>query len=87
VAEYGDDSPITGPKSIVNLACMEQFKFNRFTEDQPEDPIVSVSLVLARCSLILFQLQYHIGRFLLSYGEASFTLNFFANGKWLLRHL
>lgn len=64
VAEFGDDSPVTGPKSIVNLAVMQQFKFNRFNEDQPEDPV----------------LQYHIGRFLLSYGEASFTLNFFANG-------
>jgi len=64
VDEFGDDDPVTGPKSIVNIKVMEEFKFNRFTEDQVQDPV----------------LQYHIGRFLLSYGEAAFTLNFFANG-------
>jgi len=64
VEEFGDDDPVTGPKSIVNVKVMSEFKFNRFTESQAQDPV----------------LQYHIGRFLLSYGEASFTLNFFANG-------
>jgi len=43
---------------------MQEFKFQRFVVDQVHNP----------------ELQYHIGRFLLSYGEASFTLNFFANG-------
>jgi len=64
VAQFGDNSNVTGPNSIVNIKSMQEFKFNRFVEDQVEDPV----------------LQYHIGRFLLSYGEAAFTLNFFANG-------
>jgi len=63
-AQFGNDSTVTGPKSIVNIKVMQEFKFNRFVEDQLANPV----------------LQYHIGRLLLSYGEASFTLNFFANG-------
>jgi len=43
---------------------MQEFKFQRFLESQTENP----------------DLQYHVGRLLLSYGEAAFTLNFFANG-------
>ncbi|KAF8062548.1 hypothetical protein FPV67DRAFT_1673020 [Lyophyllum atratum] len=47
VAQFGNDSEVTGPKSIA--------------ADQ--------------------KLEYHTGRLVLSYGESSFTLNFFANGK------
>jgi len=64
VDEFGDNSTITGPRSIVNQRVMAEFKFKRFTDSQAADK----------------QLEYHIGRFSGSYGEASFTLNFFANG-------
>jgi len=64
VGIFGGNDPVTGPKSIVNNRVMSEFKAKRFIEDQIKNPV----------------LQYHIGRFLLSYGEASFTLNFFANG-------
>jgi len=64
VGQFGSDSPITGNRSIVTLQVMQEFKFQRFVVDQVHNP----------------ELQYHIGRFLLSYGEAAFTLNFFANG-------
>ncbi|KZT31907.1 Cloroperoxidase [Sistotremastrum suecicum HHB10207 ss-3] len=61
---FGDDSPVTGNGSIVTTKVMQEFKFARFVEDQVKDPV----------------LQYHVGRFTLSYGEAAFVLNFFANG-------
>jgi len=64
VSIFGGNDPVTGPKSIVNNLVMSEFKAKRFIEDQLKNHV----------------LQYHIGRFLLSYGEASFTLNFFANG-------
>ncbi|KAF8067669.1 Chloroperoxidase [Lyophyllum atratum] len=64
VAEFGDNSTVTGPRSIVNQKSMEEFKFKRFIDSQAADT----------------KLEYHIGRVLLSYGEAAFTLNFFANG-------
>ncbi|KAF5380171.1 hypothetical protein D9615_006106 [Tricholomella constricta] len=64
VDQFGDNSTVTGPRSIVNLRVMQEFKFKRFTDSQMVDK----------------QLEYHVGRLLLSYGEAAFTLNFFANG-------
>ncbi|KAG5653737.1 hypothetical protein H0H81_010994 [Sphagnurus paluster] len=64
VAQYGDDSAVTGPRSIVNLRVMQEFKFKRFLDSQAADK----------------KLEYHIGRLLLSYGESAFTLSFFANG-------
>ncbi|GLB36909.1 putative peroxidase, family 2 [Lyophyllum shimeji] len=64
VSQFGDDSTVTGPRSIVNMKVMQEFKFKRFTDSQAADK----------------QLQYHVGRLLLSYGESAFTLNFFANG-------
>ncbi|GLB39248.1 putative peroxidase, family 2 [Lyophyllum shimeji] len=64
VAQYGDNSTVTGPRSVVNRRVMEEFKFKRFVDSQAADK----------------KLEYHIGRVLLSYGEAAFTLNFFANG-------
>ncbi|KAG6898492.1 hypothetical protein C0993_006454, partial [Termitomyces sp. T159_Od127] len=63
VAQVGYDSEVTGPKSIVNAQALSQFKLKRFMQSQSEN----------------VKLQYHVGRFLLSYGEAAFTLNFFAN--------
>jgi len=64
VGQFGDDSPVTGNRSVVNIQTMGEFKFRRFVEDQKADK----------------QLEYHVGRFSLSYGEASFPLIFFANG-------
>ncbi|KAG6873623.1 hypothetical protein C0995_013554 [Termitomyces sp. Mi166 len=63
VAQVGNDSDVTGPKSIVNVEALSQFKLKRFVESQSQNP----------------DLQYHIGRLTLSYGETGFTLNFFAN--------
>ncbi|KAG6821129.1 hypothetical protein H0H93_006468 [Arthromyces matolae] len=64
VAQVGNDSDITGPKSIVNPEALGLFKLKRYQESQSEN----------------IELQYHIGRLILSYGETGFTLNFFANG-------
>ncbi|KAH8823681.1 Chloroperoxidase [Flagelloscypha sp. PMI_526] len=64
VAKYGNDSDVTGPKSVVSYKAMQEFKYARYLDSIAEDPV----------------LVYHFGRFILSYGEASFTLNFFANG-------
>ncbi|KZT41045.1 Cloroperoxidase [Sistotremastrum suecicum HHB10207 ss-3] len=61
---FGDDSPITGNGSIVTTKVMQEFKYARFLEDQVQNKA----------------LQYHVGRLTLSYGEAAFVLNFFANG-------
>jgi len=64
VGQFGDDSPLTGNRSVVNNHTMGEFKFRRFVESQKADKM----------------LQYHAGRFSLSYGEAAFPLVFFANG-------
>ncbi|KAG6811837.1 hypothetical protein H0H92_005634 [Tricholoma furcatifolium] len=64
VAQYGDNSTVTGPRSIVNEQSLSLFKLKRFEESQTQNPV----------------LQYHYGRLLLSYGETGFSLNFFANG-------
>lgn len=64
VGQFGDDSPITGNRSVVNPRVMGEFKFRRFVEDQKANK----------------KLEYHSGRFGLSYGEAAFPLVFFANG-------
>ncbi|KAG6884794.1 hypothetical protein C0993_008284, partial [Termitomyces sp. T159_Od127] len=64
VAQVGNDSKVTGPKSIVNVQALSQFKLKRFLQSQSEN----------------VELQYHVGRLILSYGETGFTLNFFANG-------
>ncbi|KAG6807389.1 hypothetical protein H0H92_007770 [Tricholoma furcatifolium] len=63
VAVVGGNSTVTGPRSVVNEESLSLFKLLRFEESQAENP----------------DLQYHIGRLLLSYGETGFTLNFFAN--------
>lgn len=64
LGEFGDDSPITGNRTVFNNRTMGEFKYRRFIEDQKANKM----------------LQYHIGRFTLSYGEAAFPLVFFANG-------
>ncbi|KAH8806896.1 Chloroperoxidase [Flagelloscypha sp. PMI_526] len=64
VALYGNDSDVTGPKSVVSYKAMQEFKYQRYLDSVANDSA----------------LVYHFGRFVLSYGEASFTLNFFANG-------
>jgi len=64
LGQFGDDSPVTGNRSVFNSRTMGEFKFRRFVEDQKANK----------------ELQYHAGRFGLSYGEAAFPLVFFANG-------
>ncbi|KAH8806856.1 hypothetical protein DL96DRAFT_1629939 [Flagelloscypha sp. PMI_526] len=64
VALYGNDSDVTGPKSVVSYKAMQEFKYERYIDSVANNP----------------DLEFHFGRFALSYGEASFTLNFFANG-------
>ncbi|KAH8806860.1 heme-thiolate peroxidase, partial [Flagelloscypha sp. PMI_526] len=50
--------------SIVSYKAMQEFKYERYLDAVANNP----------------SLEYHYGRFVLSYGESSFTLNFFANG-------
>ncbi|KZS89224.1 hypothetical protein SISNIDRAFT_458953 [Sistotremastrum niveocremeum HHB9708] len=64
IAKYGDDDPVTGPKSIVNMKTMQEFKYQRFQEAQAQDRTVS----------------FHASRIASSYNEAAFILTFFANG-------
>jgi hypothetical protein len=40
VGAFGDDSPITGNKSIVTIKVMQEFKFSRFLIDQKANPKV-----------------------------------------------
>ncbi|KAG6832013.1 hypothetical protein H0H92_006049 [Tricholoma furcatifolium] len=83
VAEVGDNSTVTGPRSVVNEESLSLFKLLRFKESQAENPVVSLKLHcydgLSRAKPAV-QLQYHLNRLPLSYGETGFTLNFFANG-------
>lgn len=84
VAQFGDNSTETGPRSIVNIRTMQEFKFQRFLDTQKANKQVSFALPFYRYEHVLIthmKLEYHIGRLLLSYGEASFTLNFFADGE------
>ncbi|KAG6890071.1 hypothetical protein C0992_003169 [Termitomyces sp. T32_za158] len=64
VAQVGNDSDITGPKSIVNAEALSLFKLKRFQESLSRDP----------------QLQYHFWRLWLSYADAGFFLTLFSNG-------
>ncbi|KAG6915425.1 hypothetical protein DXG01_011574 [Tephrocybe rancida] len=64
VAQLGDDSPSTGPHSIINKQSLSLFKFNRFQESQASN----------------VKMQYHIGRLFLSYAETGIVLKIFANG-------
>ncbi|KZS95228.1 Cloroperoxidase [Sistotremastrum niveocremeum HHB9708] len=64
IAEFGDDDPVHGPASIVNMKVMQEFKFQRFQEAQAADATVS----------------FHSSRIASSYNEAAFILTFFANG-------
>lgn len=64
VARYGDDGP-EGPKTVVNIKAFQEFKYNRFNEDQAEDK----------------QLQFHIGRQLTTYSEVAFILELMQDGK------
>jgi len=67
VAQYADDGP-EGPKTVVNIKTFQEFKFNRFNEDQQQDK----------------QLQFHIGRQLTTYTEVAFILELFQDGEFLL---
>jgi hypothetical protein len=65
VAQYADDGP-EGPKTVVNIKTFQEFKYNRFNEDQAEDK----------------QLQFHIGRQLTTYTEVAFILELMQDGKY-----
>ncbi|KZT41007.1 Cloroperoxidase [Sistotremastrum suecicum HHB10207 ss-3] len=64
IGHFGDNSPVTGNYSLVNLKVMQEFKWERFLDDQSRDP----------------KLSFHAGRIGSSYNEAAFILKFFANG-------
>ncbi|KAH8825940.1 Chloroperoxidase [Flagelloscypha sp. PMI_526] len=64
VALYGNDSDVTGPKSVVTEQAVQEFKYRRYLDSVTNDPV----------------LAYHFGRLFLSYGEASIILYLFANG-------
>ena len=66
VARFGDDGP-EGPKTVVNIKTFQEFKFDRFNEDQAEDK----------------QLQFHIGRQLTTYSEVAFILELMQDGELL----
>ena len=42
VGQFGDDSPETGNRSIVNVKAMSAFKLARFVADQKANPKVCV---------------------------------------------
>ncbi|KAG6809746.1 hypothetical protein H0H92_014881 [Tricholoma furcatifolium] len=64
VSEYGDNSNVTGPRSIVNQESLARYRQLRYNESMQQNPVMS----------------YPTGRMLLSYGEIGFILNLFANG-------
>ncbi|KZT33644.1 Cloroperoxidase [Sistotremastrum suecicum HHB10207 ss-3] len=64
IGQYGDNSTVTGPHSLVNLRVMQEFKYQRFIDDQKRNPALS----------------FHASRVASSYNEAAFILKFFANG-------
>jgi len=64
LGQFGDNSPVTGNNTVFNNRTMAEFKYRRFVEDQKANKV----------------LQYHAGRYGLSYGETAFALLFFANG-------
>lgn len=49
VAQYGNDSTVTGPKSIVNVATMQRFKYQRFLDSQAANKEV-------RCVYLAFKM-------------------------------
>jgi len=63
VGRYGDSGP-EGNYSIVNHKVFQEFKFDRFNQDQQEDK----------------DLQFHVTRVFTAFSEVAFILEFFANG-------
>lgn len=66
VAKYADDGP-EGPKTVVNIPTFQEFKYNRFNEDQAQDK----------------ELQFHIGRQLTTYTEVAFVLELMQDGEFI----
>ncbi|KZT41685.1 Cloroperoxidase [Sistotremastrum suecicum HHB10207 ss-3] len=64
VGRYGGDSPTSGNASVVTLRVLQEYKYHRFLSEQASDP----------------NLEFSIARMILSYDDAAFLLNFFANG-------
>jgi hypothetical protein len=63
VGRYGDDGP-DGKHTVVNHKVFQEFKYDRFQQDQQDDK----------------QLQFHITRVFTVFSEVAFILEFFANG-------
>ncbi|KZS94788.1 Cloroperoxidase [Sistotremastrum niveocremeum HHB9708] len=64
VGRYGNDSPTTGNASVVTLPVLQEYKHHRFLSEQASNA----------------NLEFSIARMILSYDDAAFVLNFFANG-------
>lgn len=63
IGRFGDDGP-EGKYSVVNHKVFQEFKYDRFMQDQQEDA----------------SLEFHIGRVFTTFSEVAFILEFFANG-------
>jgi len=63
VGRFGDDGP-DGKYSVVNHKTFQEFKFDRFNQDQIEDK----------------KLEFHVTRIFTTFSEVGFILEFFANG-------
>jgi Peroxidase, family 2 len=61
VSQCSDDGP-EGNNTVVNTKTFQEFKYNRYLEDQQKDK----------------QLQFHVGRQLTTYSEVAFILEFIA---------
>jgi hypothetical protein len=63
VGAFGDDGP-DGKHTVVNHKVFQEFKYDRFMQDQQED----------------MDLQFHVTRVFTTFSEVAFILEFFANG-------
>ena len=63
VGRFGDSGP-EGNYSIVNHKVFQEFKFDRFNQDQQEDK----------------KLNFPVSRVFTAFSEVAFILEFFANG-------
>lgn len=70
VKKYGDDGP-EGPKTVVNVKAFQEFKYDRFVEDQAEDK----------------QIDFRIARQLTTYTEVAFVLELMQDGMSIVYYL
>jgi len=64
IRKFGDDG-IDGPKTVLNLKTLQEYKFDVYNAFQQEDK----------------QFKFHMGRQLTSYAESTFTLELFKDGR------